>query len=80
MKKTITFAAIGITICIFLYGLFIFLAIKDSNECDESVTFLDGSTIECRSACSYEDNTTHIRKCDGQLIIVPTIRIKEIKK
>lgn len=80
MRKPALILIIGITISIILYGLFLFFAIKSWNKCDELVILNDGSKIECRGVSSYNDNTTHIRTCDGKLIIIPTIRIKEIHK
>lgn len=53
-------------------------AIHESNKCNRHVKFTDDTEMDCRKVNSYNDGTSHIRTCDGSLIIVPTLRVKEI--
>lgn len=62
------------------YFTFLVLGIKESNTCNRHVKFMDSTELDCRRAQSYDDGTTHIVNCKGDLVIVPTIRIKEITK
>lgn len=65
-------AAVGVSFCIFL-GLYL----KDS-PCDKKVELVDGEVIQCRSFTSTKEGTTHIKLCDGEKIVIPTVRIKQM--
>jgi hypothetical protein len=71
---------IGLVIAIvgIAYAIGIGFGIRESNKCDRHVTFTDSTEMDCRKVNSYNDGTSHIRTCDGSLIIVPTLRVKEI--
>lgn len=71
---------IGLIIAIvgIAYAIGIGFAIHESNKCNRHVKFTDDTEMDCRKVNSYNDGTSHIRTCDGSLIIVPTLRVKEI--
>lgn len=60
------------------YAIGIGFAIHESNKCNRHVKFTDDTEMDCRKVNSYNDGTSHIRTCEGNLIIVPTLRVKEI--
>jgi hypothetical protein len=64
---------------VLLYGIIVFLCIKESQICDELVIMNDGTQMEVTKVSSYDDGMSYIRKCDGEEITVPTVTIKMIK-
>ena len=63
-----------------LYCVFIGVGIKKSYDCDEHIVLIDGTEYDCQDVSSYREGTTYIKTCQGKLIIVPTLRVKEITR
>ena len=53
-----------------------YFLIKKDMVCDEHVVLEDGKEYDCRSVSSYSNGMSCINLCDGDIICVPTHRIK----
>jgi len=67
------------TFALGIIGLVIYGAYKNHTTCDERAVLIDGTTIDCIRASSYNSGMTHLHQCDGDVIEVPTARIKIIE-
>jgi hypothetical protein len=79
MNRFLTIITIALSIML-VYGIILFFIIKESKECDEHVVLTDETQYDCRNVSSFSNGMSCIKFCDGKEMIVPTVRIKEVRK
>ena len=75
--KTVFFI-IGLTVLV--YGGILYLAFDKNNLCDKMVRFNDGTQVEAKNVCSYDNGMTTITTCTDEVLRTPTLNIKMVEE
>ena len=59
-------------------AVFIYIAVKQDQVCDEHVVLEDGTEYDCQQVNSFTNGTSCILICGGEHVIVATHRLKSI--
>ena len=74
MSKSLIFFIVGITLL--TSAVFIYIAVKQDQVCNQHVVLEDGTEYDCRKVNSFTNGTSCILICGGEHVIVATHRIK----